>query len=83
MLTHRSRNHHGATYFLPADAPVCQRSVADTMDDLVENERRILKVEWDEGDIKVEMHGRSYFVDGKLDAAYLRIAHANWGNRKY
>ncbi|KAJ3148072.1 hypothetical protein HDU89_004917 [Geranomyces variabilis] len=83
MMTHRSRNHNGATYFLPSDSPVCKRSVADTMDDLVENERRILKVQWDDGDVKLEMHGKSYFVDSELDAAYLKIAQANWADRKY
>ncbi|KAJ3161223.1 hypothetical protein HDU88_007396 [Geranomyces variabilis] len=83
MMTYRSRNHNGATYFLPSDAPVCKRSVADTMDDLVENERRILKVHWDDGDVKLEMHGKSYFVDYELDAAYLKIAQANWADRKY
>ncbi|KAI8586142.1 hypothetical protein BDZ88DRAFT_455258 [Geranomyces variabilis] len=83
MMKHRCRNHNGATYFLPSDAPVCKRSVADTMDDLVENERRILKVQWDDGDVRLEMHGKSYFVDSELDAAYLKIAQANWADRKY
>ncbi|KAJ3152734.1 hypothetical protein HDU86_005489 [Geranomyces michiganensis] len=79
MMSFRSRTRRGATYFLPAITPVCTKSVADTMDNLVENERRIIKIEWDARDVTEERLGKSFVLDGELDAAYLELAHRELG----